>query len=296
MSVPDGGAPPPTVFFLSDYGLDDEFVGVCRAVLRRLAPAATVVDLTHGVTPFDVRAGAQTLVRAVPHLGPGVVLAVVDPGVGTARRGVAVEAGDGRWFVAPDNGLVALAAERSGGITRAVSLHKPAGVPDTFDGRDVFAPAAAHLALGRDAASLGEAFDPAGLLRLPDTLVQEGREGGRRVLRAEVTWIDRFGNVQLAAGAEQGPATPAGGAGGVPLAGPRVGAGPAVEARVGAGPDQARRGRRFTLRRVRAFQDLEPGELGLLADANGRLALALREGSAAALTGAVEGGVVELTW
>jgi len=296
LSVPDGGAAPPTVFFLSDYGLDDEFVGVVRAVLRRLAPAATVVDLTHGITPFDVRAGAQTLVRSVPHLGPGVVLAVVDPGVGTARRGVAVESGDGRWFVAPDNGLVALAAERSGGITTAVSLPKPAGVPDTFDGRDVFAPAAAHLALGRDAATLGEPLDPADLVRLPEILVQEGSEGGRRVLRAEVTWIDRFGNVQLAAGAERGPAAPAEGLGAVPVAGSRVGAGSVVEARVGTGADRAWRGRRFTIRRVRAFHDLEPGELGLLADANGRLALALREGSAAALTGAIEGGVVELSW
>ncbi|MGH9100389.1 MAG: SAM-dependent chlorinase/fluorinase, partial [Acidimicrobiales bacterium] len=94
----------PTVFFLSDYGLSDEFVGVVHAALLRLVPDLSVVDLTHGIPAFDVRAGAASLLRAAPHLGPGVVLAVVDPGVGSARRGVAVRAADGRWFVGPDNG------------------------------------------------------------------------------------------------------------------------------------------------------------------------------------------------
>lgn len=281
--APDGGEPP-TVFFLSDYGLRDEFVGVVHAVIRKLVPSAAVVDLTHGVTPFDVRAGAQTLLRAVPHLGAGTVLAVVDPGVGTERRGVAVEGRDGRWFVGPDNGLVVPAAEAFGGIARAVSLAKPAGVPDTFDGRDVFAPAAATLALGRAPDGLGELLDPAGLVRLPQPVLEPGSVGDRRSLRAEVTWIDRFGNVQLAAGSADGPSE----------------RGAVVEVRMGgAGGGRGSGGGRsvqLSARRVRAFGDLRAGELGLLVDANGRLALAVSQGSAAEATGAVEGGVVELIW
>jgi S-adenosylmethionine hydrolase len=274
-AAPAGGGHPPTIFFLSDYGLADEFVGVVHAVLHRHAPGAAVIDLTHGVRPFDVRAGAQTLRRAVPHLGPGVVLAVVDPGVGTVRRGVAVRAADGRWFVAPDNGLAVPAAERSGGVARALSLRRPDGVPDTFDGRDVFAPAAAALALGRDPGTLGEELASARLVRLPAPLAESGAEGGRRLLRTEVTWVDRFGNVQLATPAAESPP-------------------PGTTVEVRAGEPAARAPLRA--RRVRAFHDLGPGELGLLSDANGQLALALSEGSAAGATGLVEGAVVELRW
>lgn len=299
MSPPrDGGASPPTVFFLSDYGLADEFVGVVHAVLLRLLPGGTVIDLTHGVRPFDVGAGARTLLRAAPHLGPGVVLAVVDPGVGTERRGVAVQAAVGRWFVAPDNGLVVPAAERSGGVARAVALRRPDGVPDTFDGRDVFAPAAAALALGHDPASLGDDLAPEALVRLPAPLAASSVDGGRNLLRAEVTWVDRFGNVQLAVGAVVG----------VPALGSTVevrtrargthadGTHAAPGDVPGAAPGDAARAAPLLARRVRAFHDLGPGELGLLADANGHLALAISEGSAAAATGAAEGMVVELAW
>ncbi|MGH8981467.1 MAG: SAM-dependent chlorinase/fluorinase, partial [Acidimicrobiales bacterium] len=126
-----------TVFFLSDYGLVDEFVGVVHAVLRRAGPVG-VVDLTHGIAPFDVRGGTEALQRALPHLGPGVVLGVVDPGVGGDRRGIAVLSAGGRWFVGPDNGLLPPAVGLDGGPTRAIALDKSADAPATFDGRDVF--------------------------------------------------------------------------------------------------------------------------------------------------------------
>jgi len=142
-----------TISFLSDYGTDDEFVGVVRSVLRQLASEAVVIDITHGVAPHDVRGAALTLQRVAPFLAPGVVLAVVDPGVGTGRRAVALEVGpDPRWaLVGPDNGLLVPAFEALGGPGRAVSLVarrcRPAAGA-TFDGRDLFAPAAAQLAAG----------------------------------------------------------------------------------------------------------------------------------------------------
>lgn len=284
--APVGAPRSPTVFFLTDYGLSDEFVGVVHAVIRRDTPSAVVVDLTHGIPPFDVRAGSEALLRAVPHLGPGVVLAVVDPGVGGARRGVAVEA-EGpprRWFVAPDNGLVVAAAEWSGGIRSVWELLKPPEAPATFDGRDVFAPAAAALAAGADPASLGDPADPAGLHRLGSPLLEAGGDRDRPWLRAEVTWVDRFGNVQLAA---------------TPLVVPiEVGTEP-VSVRVARSAEPAGaggEGASLRARRVRTFGDLEPGQLGVLVDANDHLSLAVREGSAQEATGARPGDVVELTW
>jgi S-adenosylmethionine hydrolase len=284
-----------TVFFLSDYGRRDEFVGVVHAVLRRLAPWATVVDLTHDVPPFDVRAGAAALVRALPHLGPGVVLAVVDPGVGGPRRALALEvpAGSGpRWLVGPDNGLLLPAAHAAGGVLRACALEAagipgaaapdpdgaaPAGAepPVTFDGRDLFAPAAAALSAGVGVPALGAEVDPASLVRQADPVVEHGRApGGRRWLRAEVTWVDRFGNVQLAAPGDVVPPTVAD-----------------AVVTVAGGPGQPR-----TVRRVRTFADLSPGEPGLLADGNGRLALVAREASAADHLGVAAGMLVEVTW
>jgi S-adenosyl-L-methionine hydrolase (adenosine-forming) len=293
----DGGVPA-TVFFLSDYGLTDEFVGVVHAAVLRHAPGATVVDLTHGVPPFDVRAGSAALARSVPHLGPGVVLAVVDPGVGGDRLGVAVQAeGAGRWFVGPDNGLLVDAVERCGGVRRAVALSKGGDAPATFDGRDVFAPAAAALASGGGPEGLGSPIPPETLVRLAPPVAEVvdlpgSGTGSHGSIRAEVTWVDRFGNVQLAVPASLGP-PPAqvdgAGHGSVsvlvrPAAAPAASTGPGVLAEA------------QTARRVTAFGALGPGELGVLSDANGYLALVLRQGSAAAATGATEGAVVELVW
>lgn len=284
------GAPgEPTVFFLTDYGLADEFVGVVHAVLRRLGPSIGVIDLTHGIAPFDVRGGAESLRRALPHLGPGVVLGVVDPGVGGDRRGVAVLSSAGRWFVGPDNGLLVPALEDDGGAVRAISLAKPADAPATFDGRDVFAPAAAVLALGGNPAALGSPLAPGTLVALAPPLVERSEEGGRRRLRAEVVWCDHFGNLQLAVAGGDGPPLVAAGDG------PSDGAGrPAAPRTLAVG---VRVGdREFAARRVGTFSALGEGELGLLVDSTGRLALAVCEGSAAAMTGGRSGSVVELVW
>lgn len=187
-----------TITFLSDYGLADEFVGVVHSVVRSIAPDAHVIDLTHELPRHDVRAGGLALGRASSHLCPGVVLAVVDPGVGTTRRAVAVEVGDGvSVLVGPDNGLLAPAVAMCGGATRAVELtnteyHLESEGP-TFAGRDIFAPAAANLCLGVELTELGEEIDPVTLLPglLPVSHVEDG------ALVCEVLWVDHFGNVQL---------------------------------------------------------------------------------------------------
>lgn len=177
-----------------------------KSVIRTMAPQVTVVDITHGIPPHDVRAGSLALVRSVQYLLPGVVLAVVDPGVGTERRAVAVEVGGDdvggddvgtAFFVGPDNGLMAAAVAMAGGATRAVELsddsyHLPSPGP-TFAGRDVFAPVAGHLCNGMDLSDLGPAVDPVTLR--PGILPLSRREGEK--LLAEVLWVDCFGNVQL---------------------------------------------------------------------------------------------------
>src|SRR3954468_21754154 len=182
-----------TISFLSDYGLADEFVGVCKAVIRRIAPETAVIDICHDIAPHDVRAGSLALARSAQYLPAGVVLGVVDPGVGGERRGVAVGgAGGESCFVGPDNGLLASAVAMTGGAGRAVALTNteyqlPAPGP-TFAGRDIFAPAAAYLCAGVDLTELGEAIDPLTLLpgMLPLTQDEDGKVVG------EVLWVDRF--------------------------------------------------------------------------------------------------------
>jgi S-adenosylmethionine hydrolase len=282
-----------TVFFLSDYGTRDEFVGVVHAVLAAASPGLTVIDLTHHVPTFDVRAGSHTLVRASPHLGPGVVLAVVDPGVGTGRRGLCVPVtppGNGpTFFVGPDNGLLIAAAEHVGEapITRAFELHRPGDMADrgrSFDGRDLFAPAAAALCAGVAPEELGDPIDPLSLVRLPGGVVERGRRSdGRRCVRAEVLWIDHFGNIQLAATAAD-----------VPIAAlPTTGTGTGTVAVDIDLPDPLPG---TTVRCIETFDDLEPGELGLLIDSNGHLALVAGQAPATAALTVVAGQMVVLTW
>lgn len=186
------------VSFLSDLGTDDELVGVVHAVLADLAPEVRVVDLAHGIPRHDVRAGSLALARCTPYVPAGVVMAVVDPGVGSDRRAVAIEVAGGEGvFVGPDNGLLAPAVALAGGADRAVVLtdpayHLPSPSP-TFSARDLFAPVAAHLCRGVDLAELGEPIDPSQLL--PGILPLVRQEGAELV--AEVLWVDRFGNAQL---------------------------------------------------------------------------------------------------
>ncbi|GIJ45907.1 hypothetical protein Val02_27930 [Virgisporangium aliadipatigenens] len=182
----------------TDYGLSDGFVAACHGVLARQAPHARVIDVTHLVPPGEVSQGATVLAQTVPHLPESVHVAVVDPGVCTARRGIVVVAAGG-LLVGPDNGLLPAAAEALGGIQRVIVLDDPEWHADTvsptFHGRDVFAPVAARLAGGADPATAGSEADPSTLVRLPDPLVTVGTGW----LEAEVTAVDRFGNVQLAA-------------------------------------------------------------------------------------------------
>ncbi len=268
----------PAIYFLSDYGTADEFVGVVHAVLHRLAPSLRVIDLSHQIPPFAVDVGAAMLVRCAPSLGPGVVLAVVDPGVGTARRGVAIAVGgDGpTWLVGPDNGLLLPMADSLGGVDGAVVLDpgrfRPAGrgrssAGPTFDGRDLFAPAAAHLARGSDPDMVGTRVDARSLV----TLASEPDGGddriaslaGRATVVTTATWIDHFGNVQLRLQPEAVEEL------GIPFGG---------VAHVTMEPQASGHTR---VRRVVAFAELAEGEAGLMVDANGQLALVANRASAA---------------
>jgi S-adenosyl-L-methionine hydrolase (adenosine-forming) len=182
--------------FLTDYGLDDGFVAACHGVGVRLAPHAAIIDITHLVPPGDVRRGAAVLAQTVPYLPPAVHVAVVDPGVGTARRAIAVAAGES-VFVGPDNGLLSWAITAAGGAARAVSLTNRDlwldKVTATFHGRDIFMPVAANLASGADLAGAGADIDPADLVWLPPP----ARQVRDSVAEGEVLTVDRFGNVQL---------------------------------------------------------------------------------------------------
>jgi S-adenosylmethionine hydrolase len=290
-----------TVFFLSDFGTVDEFAGVVHAVIVARAPGTTVIDLTHHIPPFDVRAGSHTLVRAVPHLGSGVVLAVVDPGVGTMRRGIGIEVtlpgGAPMFFVGPDNGLLVAAAESAGEapISVVVELQRDPSPPDrgaTFDGRDAFAPAAAALCAGVPLPDLGEPVEPSSLVRLMGGVVERGRlRDGRSCLRAEVTWVDHFGNLQLAATVADARVA------GIPASG-------SIE--LTARTDPAREDpdtlplslvpQGVQLRCVDAFGELKQGEFGLLVDANGHLAVVAGEASAAHWLNVIAGELVVLAW
>ncbi len=182
----------------TDYGLSDGFAASCHGVIARIAPAVRIIDVTHEVPPGEVSRGAAVLAQTVPHLPPAVHVAVVDPGVGTARRGVALQT-PGGLLVGPDNGLLPGAAEVLGGVLRAVELTNDEWfapqVSATFHGRDIFAPVAARLALGQGLDNAGSIVDAETLVRLPDPVVITG-DGW---IEAEVLTVDRFGNVQLAA-------------------------------------------------------------------------------------------------
>jgi S-adenosylmethionine hydrolase len=264
-----------TVSFLSDYGTDDEFVGVVKAVIRDLAPHVAVIDLTHAIAPHDVRGGGLALVRCVQYLPTGVVLAVVDPGVGTDRKAVAIEVQGGEGvLVGPDNGLLAPAVAMLGGAERVVSLTNteyqlPSPGP-TFAGRDVLAPAAGHLAAGVPLSDLGETAEAAGLVPGLVSLPQPDEGGG---IAGEVWWIDRFGNCQLNIDPEEIVAQ--GAAPGAPLQ---------VRFR-----DEVR-----SARWVETYAAAKPSELVLVVDSYGLTSLALDRQSAAAVCGLKVGSAVTL--
>ena len=259
------------VSFTTDYGLADGFVAACHGVIGRLAPWVRVLDVTHLVPPQAVRAGAEVLAAAVPYLPESVHLVVVDPGVGTRRRGVVVVAEQG-VLVGPDNGVLLPAARALGGVRAAFELTRPQWwlpeVSRTFHGRDVFAPVAAWLACGADPAEMGEPVAEGELVALPDLVSIVDKLG----VRAEVVAVDHFGNVQLAAGGDQLPAGWAEG----------------VSVRVRAGESGA------TARFSGTFGEAAEGELLVLVDSAGRVAVAVNRGSAARRLGVSGGDVVHL--
>lgn len=261
------------VAFLTDYGRADGYVAACHGVIARIAPSARVIDVTHEVPAQDVRHGAVVLADTLPYLPPSVVLAVVDPGVGTRRRAVAVDAGD-HVLVGPDNGLLPWAADTAGGAVRAVELTAPEYRLDTgattFDGRDVFAPAAAHLAAGTGLLALGPELDVVTLVRLPDPWLRVGPD----TIEAEVHVVDRFGNVALAAG----PAD---------LTAAALDQHARLRVTVG--------GRSSSLPLAASFAAVPEGDLVLLVDSAGRLALAVNRGSAAAELGLRPGDRVTIS-
>jgi S-adenosylmethionine hydrolase len=250
------------VALLTDYGLDDEFVGVLKSVISDMAPHVRITDITHGVPPFDVRWGSLALARAVQYVPAGVIVAVVDPGVGSDRRAVAIEVAGGRGvLIGPDNGLLPSAAAMAGGAERAfvlsnTDLHLDAP-GTTFAGRDVFGPVAAFLCNGGSIEDVGEPIDPSmlmpGLVPLPTELNDAARGTG---LRCEVTWVDRYGNCQLNVGPQEIEQFA-----------------PVLRVVVG---DEVRSARLET-----HFAALADGAIGAVVDSYGMVALAVNRGSAA---------------
>jgi S-adenosyl-L-methionine hydrolase (adenosine-forming) len=189
------------ICFMSGYGLTGDLVGSCKGVMASIAPQAHLVDITHSVPEFDVIRGAEILRHNTRYMPTNAVyVAVVDPGPKTDRRALAAEAHSGAYLVGPDNGLLLPAAEALGGVVRAVRLtnqrYHVEPVSDTFQGRDIFSPVAAHLAAGADFKDLGEEVDPASMASVDFPGVHREPDGG---LVTQIIDIDRFGNARLSA-------------------------------------------------------------------------------------------------
>jgi len=232
-----------------------------------------VIDITHGILPQHVLQGALVLADALPYMPAGVHLAIVDPGVGGSRRPLALRGADGRLYVGPDNGLLLVAADRLGGVVEAVEIAAPAYMLDpvsaTFHGRDVFAPAAAHLAVGVPLERLGPGLDPKGLVRvdLPEARIEDGR------IHATVVVVDRFGNLRLNVTAAD-------------LREVAIEHGIAVEVEVD--------GRQYAAVVARTFADVGLGKLILYEDSSRSMSLAVNRGSAARHLAVVTGQSVAL--
>ena len=261
------------VTLLTDYGRDDDFVGVCHGVIRSIAPDAQIVDVTHGIPRYAVGTGAIVMRNTLPYMPVGVHVAVVDPQVGTERRAVAVRCRGGRVLVGPDNGLLSLAWDEAGGVDLAVDVtrspHRLEPVSATFHGRDVFAPVAAHLAAGLDPADAGEPIDPASLagVELPRPYIEDG------TLVAHALIVDRFGNASLNVSHDE-------------LVESGMTLGSAVEVEV--------RGERYGATYASTFADVEPDQLIVFEDAYRTLALAVNRGDAAGTLALTRGAEVRL--
>jgi hypothetical protein len=260
------------ITFLTDFGVQDDFVGVCRGVMRNIAPETTVIDITHGIPPQAVLQGAFILERAIPYMPVCVHLAVVDPGVGSDRRPIAVQTRGGRIFVGPDNGLLMRAADREGvDAARALtnSRYHLGEVSRTFHARDIFAPVAAHLAAGVRFGDLGEPVEPDELVRVG---FPEPEVGSTRLVGTVLT-VDRFGNLALNVSHEHLDAL-------------SLAPGDWIEVQFALDP--------FYAQVAETYADAKHGELIVYEDSYGAIAIAVRDGNAARLTGAAPGDRVRI--
>lgn len=248
------------VSFLSDYGLQDEFVGVCHGVMLRIAPHIRIVDIHHSILRQDIRHGAVVLEQSVTYIPDSVHLAVVDPTVGSDRRAVVIESSWGEVFVGPDNGLLLPAAQACGGVRRAFSVTDNrfllTPVSRTFQGRDVFAPVTAHVANGVDISEFGSEIPAEELisLEIPEAWIHEDH------LHAEVLQIDRFGNLQFNF---QGDLLEK-----VGLRDEEI-----LEVRL--------EGHRLRVPLVGTFSEVDPGDFALVQDSYRHMSLAINKGDAA---------------
>jgi S-adenosyl-L-methionine hydrolase (adenosine-forming) len=266
----------PFISLLTDFGARDPSASILHGVILSIAPDTRIVDISHEVRKFAIRDGALLLWCALPYLPVGAHVAVVDPGVGTARRPLALKVDRGDVLIGPDNGLLLAGADRLGGVVEARVLdsvaHRLPTVSTSFHGRDIFAPAAAHLAAGTPIEALGPAIDPAGLepSPIPDAIVEPG------CLRSSTVYVDTFGNVKLAGlrsdlEAAIGPVSP----------------GDLLEVTFAAEPPAL-------IRWLGTFGDADPGEVLLYEDSYGRLCIAKNQGDAAAHLGLVEDAEVTI--
>jgi S-adenosyl-L-methionine hydrolase (adenosine-forming) len=247
------------ITFLTDYGLENKFIGSCRGVIAKIAPDSQVLDITHLVPRGDIRHGALVLEQAVPYLPQGVHLAIVDPGVGTSRRALAAVV-EGHVFVGPDNGLLPPAIDQLGVVTAVHELTEPSfmlqPLSNTFHGRDIFSPFAAHIAAGAEPADLGPEIDPATLVRLR---VPIQRVDGDKA-EGEVLIVDRFGNLQTSVDA---------------------GMLSAIGATIGSVLEISGNGNIYKIPYVKTFASVQEGELLAHVDSAGALAIAVNLGDAA---------------
>jgi S-adenosyl-L-methionine hydrolase (adenosine-forming) len=263
----------PIILFATDFGPASEWVGICHAVMARIAPHTRVIDLTHALRPFDVEGAGLILQMALPYAPIGVAALVVDPGVGTQRRSIAVQCFRGDLLIGPDNGLLPAAAESLGGIVAArlldnqrLHLEHRTG---TFDARDVFCPVAAHLASGTSFDAVGQTLAAEQLIasRTPHLEIE-----GHRV-RCEIIDVDGFGNLRLSAKRD------------------------ALELSTLASVEELRlvtEAGQTSLRRAAAFGELQPDDVGLIVDSFGYLSLCLNRASAAQKFGLARGDLIEI--
>jgi S-adenosylmethionine hydrolase len=261
------------ITFLSDFGLKDDFVGTCHGVIKRIAPDAEIIDITHGIPAQSILQGALVLANTIGFMPVGVHLAIVDPGVGGPRRPLALRDAEGRLYVGPDNGLLLPAANRAG-IESAHELTNPEyaleSISRTFHGRDLFAPAAAHLASGVSLADLGPPLDPDSLIRLdvPEPVITEG------AIEAMLLYVDSFGNIAL--NLDRDDVTALG-----------IVSGTRLELELA--------GERYYAVMARTFADARAGDVILYEDSYKNMSVAISRGSAARMLHASPGQRIRIT-